>query len=633
MRPFKLLSIMLVIGLLAAACTSPAAPPPTAAAPTAAPAATTAPAQPATAEQKVTVFAAASLTDAFNEIGDKFKQQNPGTTFDFNYAGSQQLRTQLEQGAAADVFASANTTEMNNAIKSDLVVSGTQKTFVRNRLAVIVPKDNPGGVNELKDLAKPGLKVVLAAPSVPVGGYALTALNKMNADFGATFSQTVLSNVVSQEDNVKQVVAKIQLGEADAGIVYSSDVTPDAAAKVIKIDIPDKYNVLATYPIAVLKAAPQADLAKKFMDYVLSPDGQAVLTKWGFISKDAPPSSSAPAQPAAGTGAINVTDALGRQVSLAKVPEKIVIAGKAFFMVVDAAYLFPKASQSIAAIGSGSQSGKNFLSVIDPNASAKATLDMNAGAEQIAPLKPDLVILKSSNADKLGKPIEQLGIPVMYVDLETPDQYTRDIALLGQIFGTPDRAKQVLDYYQGNVDKVKQLTANLSDDQKPNVLMLEYSDKGGDVAFSVPPAEWIQTMMVEQAGGKPIWTEASDKGGWKVVNLEQIAAWNPDQIYIISYNSDAKDVVEKLKGDSKWQALKAVKNNQIFGFPGDFYSWDQPDTRWGLGLLWLATKMHPDQTKDIDIMKELQQFYTNLFSLKADDISAKVTPLLTGNLP
>jgi len=278
MHPFKRLSIVLIIGLLAAACTNAGSPAPTAGVPTAAPA-TSAPA----AEQTVTVFAAASLTDAFNEVGDKFKQQHPGVTLEFNYAGSQQLRTQLEQGATADVFASANTKEMNNAIQSDLVISGTQQTFVRNRLAVIVPQDNPGGVNELKDLAKPGLKIVLAAPSVPVGGYALTALDKMNAGFGATFSQTVLSNVVSYEDNVKQVVAKIQLGEGDAGIVYTSDVTPQVADELIRLDIPDQYNVLATYPIAALKAAPQAELAAQFVDYVLSADGQAILQKWGFM--------------------------------------------------------------------------------------------------------------------------------------------------------------------------------------------------------------------------------------------------------------------------------------------------------------------------------------------------------------
>lgn len=632
MRLFKLLSILLVIGLLAAACTSAAAPAPTTSAP-AAPSATSAPAQAPAADQKLTVFAASSLTDAFNEIGEQFKQQNPGATLEFNYAGSQQLRMQLGQGATADVFASANTKEMNGAIQAGLVVSGTQKTFVRNRLALIVPKDNPGGIKELKDLAKPGLKIVLAAASVPVGGYALTALDKMNADFGATFSQTVLSSVVSYEDNVKQVVAKVQLGEADAGIVYTSDVTPQVAAKLIKLDIPDKYNVLATYPIAALKSAPQADLAAKFVAYVLSADGQAILQKWGFIPKDQTSSSTTPAQPPTGTAPIKVTDALGREVSFEKTPERIAIVGKAFFMTVDVAYLFPQAGPRLIAVGQTTQAGKSFMPLLDPDYGQKASFENTVGAEQIAPLKPDLVILKSSTAEKLGKPLEQLGIPVVYVDLETPEQYTRDITLLGQIFGTPDRAKQILAYYQGNVDKVKQLTSGLSDAQKPSVVMLQYSEKGGEVAFSVPPASWIQTTMVELAGGKPIWTEASDKGGWKVVNLEQIAAWNPDQIYIIAYSGNAKDVVEKLKADSKWQALKTVKNNQIFGFAGDFYSWDQPDTRWGLGLLWLATKMHPDQTKDIDIMKEVERFYTDLYGLKSADIQAKVTPILTGNIP
>jgi molybdate transport system substrate-binding protein len=292
MRSFKTVLLVLVIGLLATACTG--AVPTTSApgTPTAA-TATTAPAPAPTAEQTLTVFAAASLTEAFNE----FKQQNPGVTPEFNFAGSQQLRTQLEQGAIADVFASANTKEMNGAIQSGLVASGTQKTFVRNRLTVIVPKDNPGGIKELKDLGQPGLKIVLAAASVPVGGYALTALGNMNADFGATFSQTVMANVVSYEDNVKQVVAKIQLGEGDAGIVYTSDVTPDAAEKVTNIDIPDQYNVLATYPIAVLKSALQPDLAARFVDYVLSADGQAILKKWGFIPKDQASSSTAPAQP------------------------------------------------------------------------------------------------------------------------------------------------------------------------------------------------------------------------------------------------------------------------------------------------------------------------------------------------
>jgi molybdate transport system substrate-binding protein len=129
------------------------------------------------------------------------------------------------------------------------------------------------------------LKIILAAPSVPVGGYALTALNSMNAEFGATFSQTVISNVVSYEDNVRQIVAKVQLGEGDAGIVYSSDVTPAAAKNLIALEIPDRFNVLAAYPIAVLKAAPNSQLAAAFIDYVLSDKGQSILKKWGFLPK------------------------------------------------------------------------------------------------------------------------------------------------------------------------------------------------------------------------------------------------------------------------------------------------------------------------------------------------------------
>jgi len=244
-----------------------------------APAATTAPAN---GEVKLTVFAAASLTEAFTEIAQAFSVEHPGVTIEFNFAGSQQLRTQLEQGAQADVFASANMKEMMAAIQSGLVVNGMPQPFVHNRLTVIVPADNPGGITELQDLARPGLKIVLAADKVPVGGYTLTSLEKMVDDFGQTFSATVLSNVVSYEDNVRQVVAKVQLGEADAGIVYTSDVTPAVADKVRVLDIPDRYNIIAEYPIAVLKFAPQPALAQTFFDYVLSDAGQAILQRWGF---------------------------------------------------------------------------------------------------------------------------------------------------------------------------------------------------------------------------------------------------------------------------------------------------------------------------------------------------------------
>lgn len=269
---------------LFAGCTAPVAP-----------GSTLSEATPAAAESEATgeetpsgeliVFAAASLTDAFGEIAQNFATAYPGSTISYNFAGSQQLAQQLGQGAPADVFASANASQMGVAIEEGRVVSGTQHTFVRNQLVVIYPADNPAGVNTLHDLAKEDLKIVFAAPEVPVGNYTLQYLAKASAspDFTATYSETVLANVVSYEENVRSVLTKVQLGEADAGIVYSSDITPDAAEAVGKIDIPDELNVLASYPIAPVADAVNPELAQAFIAYVSGEEGQAVLAKYGFI--------------------------------------------------------------------------------------------------------------------------------------------------------------------------------------------------------------------------------------------------------------------------------------------------------------------------------------------------------------
>jgi molybdate transport system substrate-binding protein len=205
----------------------------------------------------------------------------------FNFAGSQDLAQQINSGAPADVFASANASQMQVAIQGGRVISGSQQTFVQNRLMMIVPSDNPAGLKTFKDLAKPGLKIVLAAKDVPVGTYSLQSLEKASLDpqYGNQFRDAVLKNVVSYENNVKSVLAKIALGEGDAGIVYSSDVSGENASKVIKIDVPDSLNVIAKYPIAVLKDSRQTDLADAFEAYVLSPDGQAALAKYGFIPR------------------------------------------------------------------------------------------------------------------------------------------------------------------------------------------------------------------------------------------------------------------------------------------------------------------------------------------------------------
>jgi len=231
---------------------------------------------------ELSVFAAASLTEPFTEMGKRLEMSYPGLKVVYNFGGSQALRTQLEQGTHADVFASADAVQMAQAKKSE-VVQGETPLFVKNRLVVITPKANPGKVAEFRDLAKPGLKLDLANAKVPVGNYSRQAFSKASAEYGADFEKSVLGNIVSEEENVKQVVTKVQLGEADAGIVYVSDVTPKVSKDVLTVAIPDAYNQLAAYPIALTKGVQNRAAADVFIAFVLSAEGQAILKTHNFI--------------------------------------------------------------------------------------------------------------------------------------------------------------------------------------------------------------------------------------------------------------------------------------------------------------------------------------------------------------
>lgn len=330
---------------------------------------------------------------------------------------------------------------------------------------------------------------------------------------------------------------------------------------------------------------------------------------------------------------ITITDSTGHTVTLAGLPERIVIAGRATIMVQDAIFLFEEANEKVIGIEDRNQSLYAFLPMIDPSLDSKGVLESKAGPEQIAALQPDLVILKNSMVEQLGTPLETINIPVLYLDLETPDAYYKDIATLGQIFGDQDRAEDVLDFYQSRVDQITQAVSGLDSDQKPDVLILEYSDKGGEVAFNVPPTTWLQTAIVEMAGGTPIWVDDAEGGGWMIVTIEQIAAWDPDQIFVIDYGGKASDVVAGLKTDPLWSELNAVQNGQIFAFAYDVYSWDQPDTRWILGLEWLATKIQPQLFSDIDILSEVETFYSQLYRMDETSIEENILPLLTGDIP
>ncbi len=218
----------------------------------------------------ITVFAASSLTDAFRGVGDELTGRYPGEHFIFNYGSSSTLATQIINGAPADVFASADDPSMKKVADAGLV-QGSASVFAANRLHIAVAPGNPKAIASLADLARRDLVVVLAAPSVPAGRYALDALGKAG----------VALVPASQELDVRAVLNKVALGEADAGIVYVTDVM-SAMGRVAGVDIPEQHQVVARYPVATLRDSRRGSLSSLFVEFLLGPDGQRVLASFGF---------------------------------------------------------------------------------------------------------------------------------------------------------------------------------------------------------------------------------------------------------------------------------------------------------------------------------------------------------------
>ena len=228
--------------------------------------------------RELDVYAASSLREAFVELGRRFEAQHPGTKVLFNLAGSQELRTQIENGAPADVFASADPKHMQALVAARLAAD--PKIFARNEPVLVVPKGNPAGIAGLSDLPR-AKRIVVGVPEVPIGAYTLRILDAAAKRYGGDFRRRVEAKVVSGELNVRQVLAKVGLGEADAAIVYRTDAAT-AKDKVEAIAIPADVNVVAEYPIAALSRARQAALAKEFVDLVLSNAGRETLSRFGF---------------------------------------------------------------------------------------------------------------------------------------------------------------------------------------------------------------------------------------------------------------------------------------------------------------------------------------------------------------
>jgi molybdate transport system substrate-binding protein len=226
----------------------------------------------------LTVFAASSLRDAFQDLGRRFEQEHAGASVSFNFAGSQELRTQVEHGARPDVLASADPRTLRAL--ADAALADEPRVFARNEPVIVVPAGNPAAIHSLADLHR-ARRLVVGAPEVPIGAYTVRILEAASRRYGPAFRAQVEERIASRELNVRQVLAKVSLGEADAAIVYRTDALASRGAAEV-VAIPAELNVIAEYPIAALRGAPQPALARAFVELVLSAAGQAVLARYGF---------------------------------------------------------------------------------------------------------------------------------------------------------------------------------------------------------------------------------------------------------------------------------------------------------------------------------------------------------------
>lgn len=306
-------------------------------------------------------------------------------------------------------------------------------------------------------------------------------------------------------------------------------------------------------------------------------------------------------------------------------PQTIVLGGRAVSMVADVVYAFPELRNKVIAIAATDQGFGTFLELVSPGFISKPQPDRNASAETYAAYKPDLYIFKSTMRSSLGKGLEDLGYKVLYVDLESPEDYYKDITAIGKLFGLESRAQSLVDFYKTKVSFV----ANLKKPERlPKVLVVQYTADG----LMVPPDSWMQTRMVVMAGGIPIWKGSNPGSGWAKVSPEQLLAWNPDVMLVINYRENAKNSAQKILTDKAYATLTAVKNGKVFGFAQDFYSWDQPDTRWILGLLWTAKKINPNGAHGISIKEEAFAFFNTFYSIERAAFDEKISVKFSGDI-
>jgi iron complex transport system substrate-binding protein len=296
--------------------------------------------------------------------------------------------------------------------------------------------------------------------------------------------------------------------------------------------------------------------------------------------------------------------------------------------------MFPEAENIIYDVDPSLANVKLFKT-IDPSIESKANSQIGTSSpnvEDIASEKPDVVILKTSMRSGFGDSLEALGIKVVYVDFENLDTYLRDLVTLGKIFGDEQKGEEIAKYYSEIYENT--LSETSAGGERPGVLFLYYSTKGGAISFNSPGKGFLQTSMIEAAGGRSL-SEGFVGAGWNQVSFEQIANWNPEIIFLVTYsNSPSPSMVkENLLNDQIWKNITAVASGRIYAVPDDcgntsaLGSWDTPGSRWIMGLKWMATKIRPDLFNGVDLVNNAKEFYSTMYGLSDENVEQLVNQI------
>jgi len=325
-----------------------------------------------------------------------------------------------------------------------------------------------------------------------------------------------------------------------------------------------------------------------------------------------------------------VVDALGRTVQIALPVERVIITGKSAFPITSVAYTFQSTPDILYGLDSRTASTA-LLRMVDPGIDSKVVSDNfefasnTPNVEEIARLDPDVVVFKTAVELQTADSLDALGIKSVYIDLENLDGYVRDVRVMGRIFNDESKGNALAEYYEEKYDYVLSRTASAPMPERPRVLLLYYSTKGGTISFNAPGASWLQTLMINAAGGNALSNELTGTG-WNVVSFEQIASWDPEIMFTVTYSSNPfpSNIRDNLLSDPIWADITAVREGKVYAVPDDcgnvgaVGSWESPCSRWMLGQLWMAKRIQPSLFADLDLTSETREFYMNMYGLSGD---------------